>query len=215
MAKPTGRRKKFKNEWRKGSKCVEALKQKWNVGKKYEFKVCYNKIDVAVLKEQNDNLRGEKRKLEETLVEEEAKRLRVEEKLSKAINKAQQSSNFYKKEFKRIARKLAKQYKTKKGRGPNKNAKFDQYSTQHQARVKQKIKGDCLATLGFLGMYNFVATKVEIFNTDTNKYETLSLIDEDDLPLADSEAKGKELTDDDLDDLNMWIYLKDKFNVSN
>ena len=29
------------------------------------------------------------------------------------------------------------------------------------------MKEDCQATLTFLGLYNFMATKVEVFNTDT------------------------------------------------
>lgn len=29
------------------------------------------------------------------------------------------------------------------------------------------------------------------------------------------ESDPKELTNDDLDNINMWLYLKDKFNISN
>ena len=75
------------------------------------------------------------------------------------------------------------------------------------------MKEECQATLSFLGLYNFIATKVEVFNSDTNKYETFNLIDDDEIQFTDSETN--ELTDKDLDDLNMWIYLKDKFNISN
>ena len=29
------------------------------------------------------------------------------------------------------------------------------------------------------------------------------------------ESESQELTDNDLDDINMWVYIKDKFNISN
>ena len=108
--------RKFKKEVKRGGKCVEALKNKWRAGKNYEIKIYYDEVDVLVLKEQNCKLQGEKRKLEESLVEEEAKRLRVEEKLSNAVNKAQKNANYYKKEFKRVVRKLTKKNRKEIGR---------------------------------------------------------------------------------------------------
>ena len=70
-----------------------------------------------------------------------------------------------------------------------------------------------MKTLSFLGLYNFIATKVEVFNNDSHQYETISLVEEGELQLLDSEPQ--ELTDNDLDDINMWVYIKDKFNISN
>ena len=102
----------------------------------------------------------------------------------------------------------------KKGkRGPNKQKKFSEYTKQHQARIKKGMKEDCKATLSFLGMYNFIATKVEVLDNETQQYETISLIENGELQLLDTEPK--ELTDSDMDDINMWIYIKDKFNLSN
>jgi len=62
--------------------------------------------------------------------------------------------------------------------------------------------------LSFLGLYNFIATKI-----DTNQYETFNLVGEGELTFTESDPK--ELTNDDLDNINMWLYLKDKFNISN
>lgn len=61
--------------------------------------------------------------------------------------------------------------------------------------------------LSFLGLYNFIATKI-----DTNQYETFNLVGEGELTFTESDPK--ELTNDDLDNINMWLYLKDKFNIS-
>lgn len=75
------------------------------------------------------------------------------------------------------------------------------------------MKDDCQATLSFLGLYNFIATKREVLNSETQQYETISVVGDDELQLMDSDPK--EITDSDLDDINMWIYIKDKFNISN
>ena len=101
----------------------------------------------------------------------------------------------------------------KKSRGPAKKKSFRQYTRQHQARVKKQLKEQCHTTLSFLGLYNYVATKVDVFNEDTGKLETFSLLEEGELPFIDNTEK--EMTDKKLDDLNMWMYLKDKFNTSN
>lgn len=48
---------------------------------------------------------------------------------------------------------------------------------------------------------------------DANNYETFSLIDDEELEHFD--CSTKEISDDDMDNLNMWLYLKDKFQISN
>lgn len=117
---------------------------------------------------------------------------------------------FYKKKFVQLAKKVIKN--GKKGRGPAKK-KFNDYSKHHQKRIKNLLKEECQSTLSFLGLYNFIATKIKVLNTDTNQYETFNLVGEGELTLTESDPK--ELTNDDLDNINMWLYLKDKFNISN
>ena len=57
----------------------------------------------------------------------------------------------------------------KKGaRGPEKKS-FGEYSKHHQSRIKKQLKEDCQATLTFFGLYNFMATKVQVFNTNTEQ----------------------------------------------
>ena len=162
------------------------------------------------LKDENSQLRGEKRKLEESLVQEKAKRLRVDEKAREALEKAEKKGAFYKKKFIQLAKKVIKN--GKKGRGPAKK-KFNDYSKHHQKRIKNQLKEECQTTLSFLGLYNFVATKIEVLNTETNQYETFNLVGEGELPFTESDPKA--LNNDDIDNINMWLYLKDKFNISN
>lgn len=67
---------------------------------------------------------------------------------------------------------------------------FDQCCEKHQdqERIKKQMKEECQATLAFLA-------KVELFNSDINKYNTFNLINEDEIQFTDS--KTKELTDKD------------------
>ena len=98
----------------------------------------------------------------------------------------------------------------KKGRGPAKK-KFNDYSKHHQKRIKNQLKEE--TTLSFLGLYNFVATKIEVLNTETDEYETFNLVGEGELPFTESDPKA--LNNEDIDNINMWLYLKDKFINSN
>ena len=101
----------------------------------------------------------------------------------------------------------------KRLRGLAKKKSFGKYMWQHHARVKNQLKEQCHATLSFLGLYDYVAIKIEVYNEDTGKHETLSLLEEGELPFTDN--KEKEMTDEELDHLNMWMYMKDKINISN
>lgn len=165
----------------------------------------YNEVDVLKLKSDCDRLRGEERVLEECVTEQAAERICLEEKLKTALNKSQKKDEESKRRFKRLAEKVADMCSEKRSRGPAKKKSFQQYTRQHQARVKKQMKEQCHTTLSFLGLYNYVATKVEVFNEDTGQLETFSLLEEGELPFIDDNAK--EMTDKELDDLNMWMYL--------
>lgn len=79
---------------RLGGKCLKQLLGKWNTGDPYRFKIYYHEVDKLNLKN------FEKWKLGESLMQETAKRLRVEEKLSGALAKAEKKGSYYKKKFK-------------------------------------------------------------------------------------------------------------------
>ena len=77
----------------------------------------------------------------------------------------------YKEKLKRLAKKAAR-IKKKGQRGPNKSKRFTGYAKQHQARLRRGFKEDYHSALSFLGLYNFISTKVMVFNNDTQQYET-------------------------------------------
>lgn len=92
-----------------GGKCVKQLLKKWDSGEPYRFKLYYNEIDTVNLKNENIKLRKEKREMEESLTQESLKRFRVEEKLNTALKKAETKQSYYKKRFKNLAKKVAKE----------------------------------------------------------------------------------------------------------
>ena len=126
----------------------------------------YQELDKASLLQENKEVRGQKRVLEENVVNEVAKRLKMEEKFQQALAKSEKSSGFYKWRFKDLARKVARMNK-KNLRGPQKNKSFSEYAQRHQSRIKTQL------TLPFMGEYDFIATKVEIFNAETQEYDSL------------------------------------------
>ena len=92
-------------------------------GPRYRFKVYYNEVDVHQLKDENSQLRGEKIKSEESLVQEKAKRLRVDKNAREALEKAEKKGAFYNKKCIQLAKKS----------GPAKK-KFNDYSKHHQKK---------------------------------------------------------------------------------
>ena len=202
----------FKKFSRRGGKSISKLTDSWKV-KNYSFKIFYHELQSNSLIEENQQLRGQKRKAELDLAAEQAKRLKIEQKLEDVIRDSEnRKKKQYKEKFRRLVKKTARMQK-KGQRGPNKSKKFTDYTKQLQARIRRGFKEDCHSALSFLGLYDFIATKVEVFNNDTQQYETISLVEEGELKLLETEPK--ELTDNDIDDINMWDCLKDKVNISN
>ena len=70
--------------------------------------------------------------------------------------------------------------------------------------INTEFKEDQNSVQLFQGLYNFIATKVEIVN-DHQYYNTISMVDEEDLQLLNCETK--ELTDNDSDGIHKWVYI--------
>jgi len=120
---------------KKGGANVRRLLDKWK-STTYAFTVYYQELDKAALLQENTELRGQRRILEENTVNEVAKRLRVEEKLQQALAKSEKSNGFYKRRFKDLARKVARMNK-KKLRGPQKKKSFGEHTRRHQSRISK------------------------------------------------------------------------------
>ena len=91
----------------KQEESVKQLLQRWETGEPYRFKIFYDEISTVKLGNENVKLKNEKRKAGESLAQETAKRLNVEEKLNTALKKAETKGTFFQKRFKNLAKKIA------------------------------------------------------------------------------------------------------------
>ena len=73
-------------------------------GKNYSFKIFYYELENNSLIEENQQLRGMKRKAELDLAAEQAKRSKIEQKLEDVIRNSQNRKEQYKEKFKRLAK---------------------------------------------------------------------------------------------------------------
>ena len=202
---------KMKCATKVGGRAVKALVNVWEIGPKYKFTIFYNELDIVNFENENKELKGEKRKLEQNLEVETTKRLRAEEQLKSLNNEVKAVKEKSKKKFKQIVNKVAKLISNKKTRGPDKNKSFSNYSKRHQLRVRNQLKDQCSTALSFLGHYNFLPSRIELYNCETDEVESVTLPDNEFL-LDDVENTTSEC---EINNLNMWLYIKDKFNISN
>ena len=97
----------------------------------------YNEINVVDLEKENAQLKGKKRALERSSEMESAKRMKVEEKLNMLNDTVEKNKVVYKGKFKQLVKKIAQLRANKKVRGPAKKKVFNEYTKQHQARIKK------------------------------------------------------------------------------
>ena len=104
--------------------------------------------------------------------------------------------------------------KDKRKKGCLRNKAFSEYSERSRRGIKNQLKSDCQVALDFLGLYELSPTKVEYYNYLEGSSETMSLIDEHELMGTFVTEEVDELTDDQLDNVSLLIYVKDKFQIS-
>ena len=115
-------------------KSIKKLIDSWKA-KIYSFNIFYHELENNSLVEENQQLRGQKRKAELDLAAEQAKRLKIEQELEDVIRDSENRKEQYKQKFKRLAKKAARMQK-KGQRGSNKSKRFTDYTKQHQARLR-------------------------------------------------------------------------------
>ena len=154
---------------RAGGKSFKKLEECWKSGQKtYSFKVYFMEVDMISVTEENKILLEQKRKAEEELIKtrDKYRKLAVKEKS-------------WKQKMRRVIKKLKEQNQKKRVRGKTLNKSFSDYSDRQKIRIKKTIKEECQTTLTFLGLYNLVPAKVEIYNEEQNKMEVIPLLDDD------------------------------------
>ena len=73
--------------------------------------------------------------------EQAAKGISVKEKFKTAREKSQKKDKENRRQFKILAKKVADMCSEKRSRAPTKHKTFQQYTRQHQARVKKTVEG--------------------------------------------------------------------------
>ena len=76
------------------------------------------------------------------------------------------------------------------------------------------MKNQCETVLSFVGQYEFAPSHIELCNLSTGETETFFLEESD---AHSSQGSGEEIKADDeqVNELNMWLYIKDKLSISN
>ena len=132
--------KAYRQASKAGGKSLAKLLNGWKTEPKYKFKIFYNEVEVQKVKTQCEILRGQKRTLEESVTEEAAKRIRLEERLQSVLKTAEKRDSYYKRRFKRLAKKVAAMNFGKKTRGPAKKKIFWTIHTTTSDSRKEAIK---------------------------------------------------------------------------
>ena len=102
--------------------------------------------------------------------------------------------------------------KDKRKKGSLRNKAFSEYSERSKRGIKNQLK--LQVALNFLGLYELIPTKVEYCNHLERSYETKSLIDEHELMDSFVTEEVDELTNDQLDNVSLSMYVVDKFQIS-
>ena len=146
----------FNRAMRAGGKSLTKLVNVWDVGPKYQFTIYYNELNVVNVAQENRQLKGEKRKLENDLQEESNKRMHTEEELNATRALLVSNQKKYKQKFKQLVNKVARLSTNKKCRGPDKKKSFSEYSSKQQSRIRNQLKEQCQTTLSFFGQYELI-----------------------------------------------------------
>ena len=91
----------------------------------------------------------------------------------------------------------------RKGRGARNEEILWKIHAATTSSGEKQLKEQCHITLSFLGLYDYVATKIEVYNEDTGKHETFSLLEEGELRFTYNEEQ--EMADEYVDVLERQI----------
>ena len=123
----------------------------------------------------------------------------------------------WKQKFKNAIKKIRKTQQRKCSRGKEHNKSYSEYSEKQRRRIRKSIWDECETALGFLGLYDLTLTKVEFYNFEEGKHEVVSLMDDQEFmenSLVLEHSENTTLTDNQLDDISLMLYVKDKFHIS-
>ena len=89
--------------------------------------------------------------------------------------------------------------------------KPEEYSESHQRRFKRQRTESCSQSLSWLEDQGFILITITLMNMSTGKEEAISLCNQD---LIELFGQFNDVDKDTLDMVNMMLYIKDWYNVS-
>ena len=148
---------------------------------------------ILATKDKNAKLQKENSELKKT----EEKMKKTEEKLKKKVNRLSGQ----------IRKAIADGYQPTRGHSRVKSP--SKCTSRHRRNLKRKRTDNCTESLSWLEAEGYTATSVTIRSNQTGDTETV-VLDASDL-LGPNENS---IPQEELDTLNMMLYVKDKYNVS-
>ena len=172
------------------------------------LKIYVHETENARVVAENVFLKGKNFKLEEKLKE----KAEENNKLKTDLSVANMKTNYWNKRFKNLVAQCIAENKKISTRKQNLKS-FTDYSLRSQYRIKKKLEAECRSALEFTGLYDFVPSSVELFNPETQQYESLCLLDTDELKTIVPAEENMEHQK--MDNVYLMLYVKEKFNISN
>ena len=86
-----------------------------------------------------------------------------------------------------------------------------EYSASHTRRLKRQRVNDCELSLAWLEQYGYSATKVEAINKRTGEVEVINLSENERDAIFGNDSAS--IAEEDLQMLNMILFIKDRFQV--
>ena len=88
---------------------------------------------------------------------------------------------------------------------------FEDYSDSHKRRLKRTRAHTCTTTLSWLHNEGLVPLSIQVRNLESGMVETISLSQADSASLF---GQNERMSEENLDVINMMLYVKDWYNVS-
>ena len=98
------------------------------------------------------------------------------------------------------------------GNSGKKRKSLDSCSESHKCLLKRKQTTSCETSLEWLELEGFIPTRLELRNVESGESHTLILNKKMCSDLFGQ--AGSEASQDDIDIVNMMLFVKDKYNVS-
>ena len=162
------------------------LEQNW------EFRVYRHELSVVVLEKENEQLREELQCCVQECETLQKENIFVKTQMSVSVSKQpqQQASPFLQRTTDR------------------------RYSKGHERRLKRSRAQHCDLSLGWLGRQGYTLTKVEAVNNQTSETELVYQTKEDLQCVSGSDSDSSTVSEDDVDTLNMLLFVKDRYCIS-